>query len=70
MRMKQFVWPLHEVGDRAKGLVLNFLMLINQKPCREFTALLLARSCLKMVCIKLIMMLPFLIHWVMQDWGL
>ena len=32
MRMKQSVWPLHEVGDRAKGLVLEFLMLINQKP--------------------------------------
>ena len=24
MRMKQSVWPLHEVDDRAKGLVLEF----------------------------------------------
>ena len=24
MRMKQSVWPLHEIGDRAKGLVLEF----------------------------------------------
>nr|XP_023887927.1 uncharacterized protein LOC112000055 [Quercus suber] len=24
LRMKQSVWPLHEVGDRAKGLVLEF----------------------------------------------
>ena len=24
MRMKQSVWPLHEVGDRAKGRVLEF----------------------------------------------
>ena len=26
MRMKQSVWPLHEVGDRAKGLVLEFFV--------------------------------------------
>ena len=24
MRMKQSVWPLHEVGDKVEGLVLEF----------------------------------------------
>ena len=65
--MNQSLWPLHEIGDKAKGLVIEFFdankqeaKLKGQSPPARWVRL-------KVIFIKLIIMLPFLIRWVMLD---
>ena len=67
MWMNQSLWPLHEIGDKAKGLVIEFFDANKQeaKPKGQSPPARWVR--LKVIFIKLIIMLPFLIRWVMLD---
>ena len=68
MRENQSVWPFHEIGARAKDLVIEFLDATKQDVRPRIGVHQLAGFLLRIRSIKQTLMRLYLKIWVLQVW--